>query len=120
MVFRGKDLGATTTSVSIENEDGEIIEKVIPKSEFRKDLAVFSFENSSSDTSLNYLQYAFPILIENDLNQDVYMRARAAISYYHRLKEMSYPEGLNMPLKTMSNFAEYYHLKYFLAGSFNF
>jgi len=34
-VFQGKDLGATTKTVTLENEKGEKIKRMIPKSEFR-------------------------------------------------------------------------------------
>lgn len=119
LVFGNKDLGATTTSVKVENEEGEIIERVVPKSEYRKDLAIYNFTNSTNDTSLDYLQYALSILLEYDLNQDIYLLGRSATNYFSRIRQSGYPEVVDLPLKLMREIAEYFHLKYFLTGSFN-
>jgi hypothetical protein len=40
--FHGRDLGATTTTVNLIDEQGKQIERLIPKSEFRKKLALFN------------------------------------------------------------------------------
>ena len=39
-LFKGKELGATTSLVSVEDEEGQLIERMIPKSEFRKKIMV--------------------------------------------------------------------------------
>ena len=46
MFFSMEDLGAATETVFIENENGEKIERVIPKADFRKNLAIFNLKNS--------------------------------------------------------------------------
>ena len=48
VVFRGADLGAATTAVAVETEEGETVERVVPKSEFRKHIALFFFDNENS------------------------------------------------------------------------
>jgi len=71
-IFKSKDLGAATTAVTIENEQGEKIERIIVKSEFRKKTAIFFFENETNDSTLNWLQYAISTMIDHDLSQDIF------------------------------------------------
>ena len=48
IVFSPKDLGAQTEFITIEDEKGNVIQKVIPKNEFRKKIATFFFENETA------------------------------------------------------------------------
>jgi hypothetical protein len=76
VVFRGSDLGAATTSVAVETEEGKTVERVVPKSEFRKHLAVFFFDNESADSALDWLQYGITWGLVEDLMQDVFIDIR--------------------------------------------
>jgi tetratricopeptide (TPR) repeat protein len=50
-IFRGQDLGAATTKVVVEDEEGNVIERQIPKQEFKKRTALFpmDFQGLSSE-----------------------------------------------------------------------
>ena len=48
--FSAEDLGAATETVLVENENGEMIERVIPKAKFRKNIVIFNMKNNISDT----------------------------------------------------------------------
>jgi class 3 adenylate cyclase len=117
-IFKGKDLGATTTAVTIENEDGEKIERVVVKNEFRKKIAIFFFENKLKDTTLNWMQYAITNMINYDLLQDVFINTRSGFNFSHKLKEFGFPKGVGLPFTLKKKIADYYHLNYFLCGSF--
>jgi len=104
VVFRGADLGAATTSVMVENEAGETVERVIPKSEFRKHLAVFFFDNESADSTLDWLQYGIPWGLVDDLMQDVFIDIRTPTppvegesGMVERLRNAGYADGLRVP-----------------------
>jgi len=73
VLFHGKDLGATTKTVTYTDEEGQTIERKILKSEFRKKSHLFFFENESGDSTLNWLQYGIPYALEIDLEQDLYL-----------------------------------------------
>ncbi len=75
-LFQGRDLGATTTTVNIVDEEGQQIERLIPKSEFRKKVAVFSLENESGNSELDWLIHSLPDMVRYDLSQDIYPTAR--------------------------------------------
>jgi len=116
-VFKGKDLGAMTTKVTIENEKGEKIEKLVVKNEFRKDIYIFFIENTTGDTALDYLQYAIPEMTEYDLSQDILLTPRTAMTIYSRIIESGYENPVGLPITLMKHYAEQRHMKYFMFGN---
>ncbi len=118
-VFKGKDLGAATTSLTVEDEDGQLIERVVVKSEFRKKVAIFNFTNQTGDASFNYLQYSIPFMTAYDLSQDIFITANPATGFFNRLIDAGYPDGINLPLSLMKSLSENLHLNYFLTGEFS-
>lgn len=70
-LFGGRDLGAATTSVTFENEDGQLVERTVLKPEFRKRTALFALDPGEglADDEL-WATYAVPIAIEFDLMAD--------------------------------------------------
>ncbi len=119
LMFQGKSLGATAQSVTVENEDGDRIERTIVKSEFRKSLALFNITNISGDSTWDWLQYSIPTMIEYDLSQDIYINSQSAVRFFKKLEEAGYEDGIGLPVSLMSNLSEYYHLNYFLSGDFS-
>ncbi|MEN8224447.1 MAG: tetratricopeptide repeat protein [Bacteroidota bacterium] len=118
-VFEGKDLGAMTTKVTVQDEDGMQIEKVLPKNEFRKKIFIFNLENLSGDTSLDYLQYSFPAMTEHDLSQDLLITAETSIKLYPKMLDAGYKKAIDLPLTLMKQYADERHMNYFLSGTFN-
>jgi tetratricopeptide (TPR) repeat protein len=115
VVFGDKDLGAATTAVTVENEAGETVERVIPKSEFRKHLALYYFDNESGDTALDWLQYGLTWALRDDLLQDMFVESRS--DFTSRLERAGNQDGLGVPLALKREIAEDVHMEYFLAGS---
>ena len=72
-LFGGRDLGAATTLVTFENEDGQLVERTVLKPEFRKRTALFTLDPGEglADDEL-WTTYAVPIAIEFDLMADDY------------------------------------------------
>ena len=117
-IFNGKDLGAATKALTIENEDGEKIERIIVKNEFRKKIAIFFFENDSQDTTLNWLQYGITTMISYDLSQDIFMHTLPATEFYYKLDEYGFSDGLGIPFVLEKKITNYFHLNTFITGSF--
>ncbi len=115
--FGGRSLGAATTSVTVEDEAGATVQRTIPKGEFRKRVAVFYFDNESGDTTLDWLSYAIPLGIQDDLLQDMFIVVRTAWPFFsERLDEAGYPEGVGLPLTLQKQIADELHLDYFVSG----
>ena len=71
LLFGGKDLGAATTTLTVENEAGELVERVVPKTEFRKRTALFVLDAGAGlGEDHLWTTYAVPLAIEHDLMAD--------------------------------------------------
>jgi serine/threonine protein kinase/tetratricopeptide (TPR) repeat protein len=117
-IFYGKDLGAATKAVTFTNEEGQIVERVIPKSEFRKKIALFFFGNESGITSLNWLQFGMTYLLNNDLIQDLFLDVQPGYIFFEKMREAGFSEGIGLPLTVRNKIAKDLHMKYFVSGSF--
>jgi class 3 adenylate cyclase/tetratricopeptide (TPR) repeat protein len=119
-LFRGKDLGAATETKIVEDEAGEKVELVVYKSEFRKKALIFFYDNASGDTSLNWIQYAMPILLDYDMSQNYLIQFQSAFSstYMQKLKEAEYDNGIGAPFMLQKDIAGYFNLNFFINGSF--
>jgi tetratricopeptide (TPR) repeat protein len=106
-----------TNTITIENEEGEKIEKEIPKKEFRKKITIFPFDNQSGDTSLNWIQYGATILLKIDLYQDLFIETSGFDKNQDIAKEAGYPDGLRLPLALKRKIACDKQMDYFLQGS---
>lgn len=116
-LFSGRELGAASKSIILEDEEGNSIERVIPKSEFRKKVASFFFENETGDSELNWLQYGLPYMVCYDLLQDTFIYTRDGYELYNRVKEEGLPEGVDLPLTLKMKIANNLHLNHILSGS---
>ena len=116
-VFQGRDLGAATTTVVVADEEGNEIERVVPKSEFRRNVALFPFDNVSADTSLGWLQHGMPLAIYHDLRQDIFFDVQHAAYFAERLREAGYTAGVDVPLALQREIAKETHRNYFLTGT---
>lgn len=117
MLFSGKSLGATAKKITVQTEDGKEIERIVPKNEHRKSLAIFFFSNKSGNKKADWLQYALPFLITLDINQDIFIDTQAPYLNYSKVKENGFADGLNVPLTLRKKIAEHYHKKHFLSGA---
>jgi TolB-like protein len=118
-LFQGRDLGATTTTVTLFDEQGQQIERSVPKSEFRKKVTIFSLENESGDTKLDWLVHAIPDMLRYDLTQDIYLDIRSVYSMYEDIKDEGYPEAVSIPMTLKKKIAEGQYTDYFTSGTFN-
>jgi tetratricopeptide (TPR) repeat protein len=116
-LFGGKDLGAATAAVSIETDEGETIERSVPKAEFLKSFALYFFDNVSGDTALDWLQHGVPFAVLFDLQQDVFIDCRGADALQPRLRQEGYRDQLDVPLTLKREIADHLHLARFVAGT---
>ena len=118
LVFGGWDLGAATTAVSVETEDGETVERVIPKTEFRKRAALFPFDAGPRlGDDEGWLTYAAPTALELDLTADDFFEAVSPSEFAHRLIELGLPGLWGVPLALKRQISEDFHARFFAAGT---
>ena len=119
IVFSPRDLGAVTESIIIEDENGNVVQKVIPKSEFRKKIAIFYFENETGDSALSWLRYGLPWLCDSDLEQDFYITHITQDYFDYKIKNAGYTRYDELPLSLKKKISTTLNKNYFLEGSFN-
>ncbi|MBC8230865.1 tetratricopeptide repeat protein [bacterium] len=122
LIFHGKGLGATTRTVTVTDEEGKQIERVIPKSEFRRSVALFNFDNRTGNSELDWLQYGFTLCLDSDLSQDLFLETKSAFGFdrsmYHHIAEAGFSEGVELPFTLKRKIAKEFHMRYFLSGDF--
>lgn len=90
-MFRGTDLGAATSSVQVTDEAGRTVTRTVPKPEFRRRVALFSFRNESGDPALDWLQFALPQAVRIDLQQDAFVTGVGASGRESESGDPSHP-----------------------------
>jgi len=116
VLFGKADMGSATTMVSVRNELGDLINRAIPKSAYRRRLALFPVDNQSGDSAFDWVQYAVPLAVSVDLGQDPFVRVLAPGEFGDQLEEAGKPDGLDMPLALKRRVASRVFMQYFTAG----
>jgi tetratricopeptide (TPR) repeat protein len=117
LAFGSKDLGAATTSIVVEDENGNTVERIVPKSAFRKRLAIFFFENAGDSTD-NWLQYGLPLALDLDLTQDMFLQTATGEAMVEDARKAGYASGVGLPLTLMRELADKTHLPFFVSGTY--
>ena len=113
MVFGGKDLGAVTTTITTEDEQGNDVERVVPKSEFRKRLALFPL---STPTDSAWLGEAVAGGLATDLFQDMFLDLRIPQQFTAQVREAGMTDASGLPRGLKRQIARDMNLGYFLDG----
>ena len=118
LLFGGRDLGAATTAVSVETEDGETVERVIPKTEFRRRAALFPFDAGPGlGEDEAWLTYAAPTALELDLSADDFFEPVAPSQFAHRLFELGLSDLRGVPLALRRQISQDFHAPFMVAGT---
>ena len=92
-LFSGKELGATTHVVSVENAAGETVERAIPKAAFRKRVALFYLANETLSPDNQWIAWWTAYALHLDLMQDVYFDTRGPYQMAATLIDAGRPDG---------------------------
>lgn len=123
-VFSGSHLGATADRVLVTTEDGEQVERYVPKRGQRRNLTLFFWDNAGGQDSDDWLQYAIADLLANDLSQNPYIAAKSAYDenewgFYQDLARAGHADGLDVPVRLAQQVAQDQHADYFIQGVIN-
>jgi tetratricopeptide (TPR) repeat protein len=117
VLFRGKDLGAATMAVTVTDEEGKRVERVIPKGEFRKRVAIFYFDADPADSVARMLAYAIPDALSVDLLQDLFVDVRQPGQFRDRLREAGFKDLTGVPLALARDIATEQFRDQFVRGT---
>jgi tetratricopeptide (TPR) repeat protein/tRNA A-37 threonylcarbamoyl transferase component Bud32 len=117
LAFGGRNLGATTTALTLRDEEGNLITRRVPKEGFRKNVLLFFFDNPQNDTSLTWLQYGIPLALRQDLLQDPFFFVEHPEQFMEELAREGFGDGLGVPLPLQRRIADGRHFEWFLTGA---
>ncbi|MCY4573689.1 MAG: tetratricopeptide repeat protein [Gemmatimonadetes bacterium] len=117
LLFGGEDLGAATTSVTVETEDGELVEREVAKAEFRKRTILFPLDlGDGLGEDESWLAYAVPGAIEYDLSPDEFFEPIPAFVLRDRLEGLGFPDLLGVPTALKRELSDEVFAEFFGAG----
>lgn len=117
VVGAGTNLGAVTTRIKVTDEKGNTVEAAVPNKAFRKRVALFMFDASSADTASQWLGYAVPHLVTQDMAQQNFVEIVGSIYMRDRLRKAGFASGSEVPLTLKRDIANEMNIPYFIAGS---
>ncbi len=123
-LFAGKELGSTQRKIQVNDETGAVVEKVVVKSQFRKKVAIFFFENRMAKTENDWLKYAIPTMLEIDFSQDLYVEPLSPSSQnmmgnffvMNKIKDAGFDDAVGLPLMLMKKIAGETNRDFFVCG----
>ncbi len=119
--LQGKPLGRAAERVQIVNEQGQTVERLIPKQGLRTRAALFFWRNDSGDESLDWLCYGFPKMLERDLEQDLFFSGTTPTNtaLLTRLRRAGFANALEVPVALQSELAKDHRRAFFVDGAFD-
>jgi tetratricopeptide (TPR) repeat protein len=125
LLFQGEQLGAaTTTTVTVTDEQGQRVERVMARPELRRRIGVFFLDNRTGDPELDWLQYGLAVGIANDLGQSMFVTVWTPYREFEsrgfiEFRQAGYPDGLDAPIALMRSIAEKKRQAYFVTGAYD-
>ena len=118
-VFYPKDLGATTKEIKMIDEDGNKLVKTIVKSEFKKNIVIFPFENrNNAEDEYSWLISGIPSVLDVDLTQDSYIvnQTDYVLGYLYNTNQSIFEP---IPIKEKKSLCDRMHAEYFVSGNYS-
>lgn len=115
-LFSGRDLGAVTQTIAIEDEHGAVTERVIPKNEYRRRMLIFYLKNDRAPQE-SWTGETASYLLNLDLSQDGFMDLALPLNMPGTFNDADSPDGRGVPRPLQRKIARDAHIKYFLTGS---
>jgi hypothetical protein len=117
-VFGGRQLGAVTTTQVLTDEQGNTVERAIPKAEFRRSVLAWDFDNDSGDPDLDWLRSGLWLALVQDLSQDLFVTPvdPADVRVQRPLVEAGFQLPYDVPLPLKRRLAGDRGVDHFLAG----
>ncbi|MEJ2547751.1 MAG: hypothetical protein P8125_08010, partial [Gemmatimonadota bacterium] len=118
LTFAGRELGAATTVKLVEDEEGNVVERVVPKAAFRTSVLTFPFEYETGDPDRGWIADALELGLSLDVAQDPFVFDQYVSRREERdlLAEAGLPPGTSAPLPVRQRAARDRGVDYFLGA----
>jgi tetratricopeptide (TPR) repeat protein len=115
ILFGGKELGAVTRTIEVQDEHGAVTERTVPKSEFRRRLILFYPQNAGPAAD-NWARELVTLLLGIDVSQDVFLETALPVSMVDILRDAGHEDGHGLPRPLMRKIACDAHYGHFTTG----
>jgi len=115
IAFSDQELGAATSVRLLEDDQGNTVERVIPKAAFRRDVLLYPFDNESGDPDLDWLRIS---PVGWDLEQDMFVTVVGFedTRVTEQIQEAGFERNDRLPLSLKRQAAEQRNVGHFLEG----
>jgi len=117
VLFQNKELGAASQTITVENENGQRIERNVLKSGLRKKVALFNFKNASGNAQADWLRGGLIFMLSYDLGQDHFISTTSPMDVVEKLRKNGSADGNNMPMRLQQKIAQDSNQDFFLSGT---
>ncbi len=115
--FHGKELGSINQTVAYTDSNGKTVQREVPKSAFRKRIALFFFESIGTDRKFDWLAQGVSIALSMDLAQDLYLNVQDSYDLADQIRQAGFGWRDRLALGLMRQIAEYKHLDSLVTGT---
>ena len=110
------DLGNTGSKVSVVNEEGLEVERVIPNTSVIKRVILLPLEFKGTDNEEQWLTFAIPEILGSDLEQDNRLNAISPLALANEYDEYSAQLNHTLPFSIQRKIASDNYSDYFMNG----
>ena len=114
-VFQGRDLGAVTETINVEDENGAITERVVPRSAFRRRVLVF-YPTVDGPTASPTDAETCAYLLTLDLGQDIFVDPLVPFAMVNSFRDAGSDDGHGVPRPLQRKLTRDANLSHFLTG----
>ena len=115
-MFRTEDLGAATTSVTVADESGNVVERNVAKQEFRKRTVLFDFDADALADDDLWITGFVPDAVYIDMLGDDFLDPVGPSLFVEKLRRAGYRDLRNVPLALKREIAQQLHADWILSG----
>ncbi len=115
-LFQGRELGAVTRTIEVEDENGAVSERVVPKSDFRQRVVIFYFDNGGAPDD-DWVRDTTSLMIAMDVNQDVFVDCVIPLAMPGVLQDLGSDDGHGLTRPQQRKIAVDADIPHFLTGT---
>ena len=115
--FRTEDLGAATTSIIVADETGNVVERQVPKQEFRKQTVLFDFDSDGLAEDDLWLTGFVPDAVYVDMLGDDFLDPVGPSQFVEKLRRAGYSNLRDVPLALKREIADDLHADWIFTGT---
>lgn len=118
LLFSGRDLSAKNEKITVTNENGEEVKRLVPKQQFLRRLLYLPAQVKIPEKQ--WLQIAYPVLQKQDMEQDNRLSGVNPVNLYNSIRRFGYDFGDKLPLSIQRKLADYNYCDFIVSTSISY